>query len=481
MRSIVVRLGVSVLLTPLFLLSPPVSAQIAGSAGVSGWFEVPKLRDGISPEQRRDIRRAIEAYEKQGKRLSESTAGGEKASVLYPFYPQAGVPGQDLFMTNFTDLDPERELIRDWDCSSYTYDGHQGHDSAIRSFREQAIGVPVFAVLDGVVVDTHDGEPDTQTEWNPRNRANYVVIDHGGGYTGLYAHFKTGSVAVARGQAVTAGTQIGLTGSSGISTGPHLHFESWKDEEWFEPSAGPCRTGDSFWVAQPPVMRDFYVADFFMTRGTLEIFSWEGFLFDTAERTATFVRGSQRVSLRIDLRNVPPAVPYRLRILDPRGKPVYELSELSGNPTAVVFGFGLFHLDLNLNAAGTWRTQLEIDGGTVLNAPFRVVETARQIQNRPPNRITVRLDPPRPQSGKVMTCSVRTSLIAEDPDYDVVSYRYEWRVNGRLVRSVTSAALTDLLPAGKAQPRDRVACRVVPSDGRGRGRAAVASLLVEEL
>ena len=39
-------------------------------------------------------------------------------------------------------------------------DGHHGHDANIRSFKEQAIGVPVFAALDGVVAAAHDGEPE---------------------------------------------------------------------------------------------------------------------------------------------------------------------------------------------------------------------------------------------------------------------------------------------------------------------------------
>lgn len=52
---------------------------------------------------------------------------------------------------------------------------------------------------------------------------NYVVIDHGNGYKTLYAHLQRTTVTV--GQYVNTGDQIGVVGSTGNSTGPHLHFE----------------------------------------------------------------------------------------------------------------------------------------------------------------------------------------------------------------------------------------------------------------
>ena len=52
---------------------------------------------------------------------------------------------------------------------------------------------------------------------------NYVVIDHGGGLTTLYAHMSV--VKVSPGDTVSQGTVIGVTGNTGASTGPHLHYE----------------------------------------------------------------------------------------------------------------------------------------------------------------------------------------------------------------------------------------------------------------
>ncbi|RLC35466.1 hypothetical protein DRH14_00925 [Candidatus Shapirobacteria bacterium] len=54
---------------------------------------------------------------------------------------------------------------------------------------------------------------------------NYVVIDHGNGYKTLYAHMKTGTFAVTLGQKVNQGQKLGIMGTTGRSTGIHLHFE----------------------------------------------------------------------------------------------------------------------------------------------------------------------------------------------------------------------------------------------------------------
>jgi len=52
---------------------------------------------------------------------------------------------------------------------------------------------------------------------------NHVIVDHGGGLTSLYAHLSRITVQI--GQQIAPGEQLGFEGSSGMTTGPHLHFE----------------------------------------------------------------------------------------------------------------------------------------------------------------------------------------------------------------------------------------------------------------
>lgn len=54
---------------------------------------------------------------------------------------------------------------------------------------------------------------------------NTIIIDHGNGVTSLYAHQQAGGLKVSSGETVTKGQRIGTVGSTGYSTGPHLHFE----------------------------------------------------------------------------------------------------------------------------------------------------------------------------------------------------------------------------------------------------------------
>ncbi len=74
-----------------------------------------------------------------------------------------------------------------------------------------------------------------------------------------------------------------------------------------------------------------------------------------------------------------------------------------------------------------------------------------------------------------MFCRVATSLATEDPDYDIVRYRYRWTVGGRVLRQLTSAGLSDALRNDAAKAGDTVACEVTPSDGRLPGPAASAA------
>jgi murein DD-endopeptidase MepM/ murein hydrolase activator NlpD len=88
-------------------------------------------------------------------------------------------------------------------------------------------GVPVLAAADGIVsaVVLRPGQDQSCSCFG-----NYVVVDHSG-FTTLYAHLQDGSVAVSSGSVVRQGARLGVMGTSGQSTGIHIHFETrYKNE-----------------------------------------------------------------------------------------------------------------------------------------------------------------------------------------------------------------------------------------------------------
>lgn len=97
------------------------------------------------------------------------------------------------------------------------YGGHTGADFACGA------GTPVLAVKSGVVYKSQAKMKDGKYV----SYGEYIIIDHQDGTMTLYAHMLAGSRTVSPGQTVSQGQQIGQVGSTGNSTGNHLHFEVW--------------------------------------------------------------------------------------------------------------------------------------------------------------------------------------------------------------------------------------------------------------
>lgn len=108
-----------------------------------------------------------------------------------------------------------------------THFGEGGH-TGIDITGGGAYGTPVLASGDGVVKVASVQNPDS-------GYGKYIIIDHGGGIQTLYAHCSLLSVSV--GQTVSAGQQIAQVGSTGWSTGPHIHFEVRKNSQAVNPLA----------------------------------------------------------------------------------------------------------------------------------------------------------------------------------------------------------------------------------------------------
>ena len=167
------------------------------------------------------------------------------------------------------DHDPEPGDSRA-DCLAYSglrgfpfcYDDHGGSDFLLDGGfpRMDAGSARILAAADGVVVRVVDGNYDRchgevqtfdVTCDGFERHSNYVAIEHAGGWRTEYHHMKKGSPLVAEGDLVRCGEPLGLIGSSGYSSAPHLHFQVFSPAgEDIDPFAGPESQPESFWVEQ---------------------------------------------------------------------------------------------------------------------------------------------------------------------------------------------------------------------------------------
>lgn len=118
--------------------------------------------------------------------------------------------------------------------------------------------VEVLAAADGVVVSIADGHYDRchiegfaiSCDGHPMV-GNHVILEHEGGLRSLYWHLMKHSVTVQIGDEVRCGDVLGLVGSSGYSSSPHLHFGVERpDGERVDPYAGPYSQEETLWADQ---------------------------------------------------------------------------------------------------------------------------------------------------------------------------------------------------------------------------------------
>jgi len=142
-------------------------------------------------------------------------------------WPIEGLDAQQWVISNYVDLDSGTDMedyMSNTGEQAKTYDGHQGIDISISSFRQMDEGIPVLAAVSGTVEYVIDGYEDRHTSCTDYD-ANIVGVRHESGHLLHYVHLRTDSSTVQVGDWVEAGDILGEVGSSGCSDGPHLHFE----------------------------------------------------------------------------------------------------------------------------------------------------------------------------------------------------------------------------------------------------------------
>lgn len=98
---------------------------------------------------------------------------------------------------------------------------------------KQHDGIDIGGSVNGQAADSIGGGKVTEVGYDENGYGNYVVVDHGDGYTSLYGHLQKATVK--KGDTVSAGQQVGVIGSTGNSSGPHLHLRVHKNGQSIDP------------------------------------------------------------------------------------------------------------------------------------------------------------------------------------------------------------------------------------------------------
>ena len=233
----------------------------------------PCLTDAQREVVKVDIKKGIQELKLQNRlAFNEARRRGSHPLFIWPVKKKDGLEYNDVWaISNYVDQNPAfPNQILDYDCGARTYDttggyNHAGIDIFTWPFTWKMMDndeVEVIAAAPGQIIYKYNSSSDRSCNFN-NDFWNTVYIQHTDGSAALYGHMKQNSLTTKNvGDMVAEGEYLGIVGSSGNSTGPHLHFEVYSEIEWngvgqdilVDPYAGACNSmnGDSWWQIQKP-------------------------------------------------------------------------------------------------------------------------------------------------------------------------------------------------------------------------------------
>ena len=206
---VMVREGQDVVAYAQNRLGGPVEVELSATdlSGLSADTALP-LRRVLPPHQRVPLLR-----------LTAGASGGRHALQLDATPGEPGQVARDVVYS--LPVDEARFEV------GQGFHGTFSHQDAANRYALDLIvaeGTPVLAARDGVVMQAVSGFREGGADQALADRANQVRVLHEDGSMALYAHLQEGAVFVRVGDRVTLGQTLGRAGSTGFSTGPHLHF-----------------------------------------------------------------------------------------------------------------------------------------------------------------------------------------------------------------------------------------------------------------
>ena len=290
--------------------------------------------------------------------VAPAPAGSTTREIVRFRWPMPGSGAPDWVINNYVDLDPGPGVL-DYMGGNKTYNRHRGLDIDVPNFRWMDADFPILAVEEGTVVALEDSYFDRNTSCVSSNW-NYVTVRHANGWHVAYGHMKQYSVVVSIGQEIRAGQKLGVVGSSGCSTAPHLHLEI-RDSKGFVVDPFLRR----LWIDPPEYDTKLGFMDAVLTQGFI---SNVNTLKDPPPNITQLSPGS-RLGVGLSMAGGEPGDVIRVRVLRPNGA---RHNRFTINFTQVYRHTYWWFNSLIGSQTGTWTIEVRVNGSVAASYPIAV-------------------------------------------------------------------------------------------------------------
>lgn len=279
------------------------------------------------------------------------------------------------------------DQIQDYNCGTRSYDltsgyNHSGVDIFTWPFgwrqmdNDEAV---IKAAAPGQIIYKHDGEYDRNCAIAGTLTWNAVYVQHADGSVTWYGHMKNGSLTTKNvGEMVGEGEVLGVVGSSGYSTGPHLHMETWSSSSYtnlIDPYSGPCNplNASTKWQSQKPYWEPRINA--VLTHSSPPNFNTCPEQETTNESNDFML--NQNIICAIYLGDQQAGTSINLKIIRPNNTVLYDWDFALNDTYSASYWYWTFN---NLNIDGEWKWQASYQGETVTHS-FNLGSLSIEEQN----------------------------------------------------------------------------------------------------